>query len=185
MARCGFDGAIDAIYQAAAEPALWPAALEQIADHVGGLGAILVHNDIAHRKGFIVSGRLRDDLGELYLREYCDNPLVAAIAKYGRPGRPDLVSTFAGNIAVKRTAFHADILEPQAIVDQIAMPHQALTGNGNSGGFSVMLSSRHVDDASAAVNRMMRLAPHLSRALDLSLDVAEHRNVAGRLATLL
>jgi PAS domain-containing protein len=185
VGQATFGETIDAVYRAAAEPQSWSAALEQVADHVGGSGAILVHNDFARGTGLIVNGRLRDDLGELYVREYCANPLVMAIAKHGQIGRPDLVSDLAGKGTVTNTAFHADILQPQRIVEQIALPHQAFSRRGSSsGGFAVMLAQRHIDDARAAVDRMARLAPHLSRALDLSLEVARHRD-EGRRADML
>lgn len=185
MGQATFGETIDVVYRAAAEPQSWSAALEQVADHVGGSGAILVHNDFARGTGLIVNGRLRDDLGELYVREYCANPLVMAIAKHGRIGRPDLVSSLPGTDIFTKTAFHADILEPQRIVEQIALPHQAFTSTGShSGGFAVMLTHRHTDGARVAVERMARLAPHLSRALDLSLEVARHRD-EGRRADML
>ena len=185
MGQATFGETIDAVYRAAAEPKSWSTTLEQIADHVGGSGALLVHNNLDRRTGAIVVGRLRDDLSNAYLREHIANPVTLAVVARGRIGRPDLASTFVADAIVRHTAYHADILEPQRIVDQIALPVASFSGSGRTGGFGITLNERQADDRCAAVERMARLAPHLSRALDLSLEIAQHRDEGRRSDMLL
>lgn len=185
MTRTTLVRAIDAIYLAASDVNAWPTALLEVANYVGGSGAMLVRNDMVNNSGSIINGGLRDDLGELYVREYCRNPLVLAIARYAAIGQPIMAGTIIDFSEVRKTAFNADILCPQGIVDQIAVPHHALSQNGCTGGFAVTLTSRHLDDGMAGTKRMARLAPHLSRALDLSLDLARHRVRAGQYDRLL
>jgi len=185
MARSGYDEAINAIYRAALDPEGWPSALEDVADYVGGNGAMIVYNDIRNNRGEIVVGRLRDDLSDLYVDRYCANPLVLAVAKKGQIGRADLGSTLIDHSIVRRTDFHADILMPQAIVDQVLLPHATLSPDGGSGGFAVVLNHRQAEDGIAAAARMTQLAPHLSQALDLSFEVARRKDEMQRLGLLL
>jgi DNA-binding CsgD family transcriptional regulator len=184
VGQATFGETIDALYRAVAEPQSWSEALEQIADHVGGSGALHVHNDLEQRNGAIVVGRLRDDLSNVYLREYVANPVTLAVVERGRIGRPELASRLVDARTVRHTAYHADILAPQSIVDQIALPLASLSGGTHTGGVGITLNQRQADQARTALDRMARLAPHLARALDLSLGVVQHRNEAGRIDEL-
>lgn len=139
-----------------------------------------MHNDLEQCTGAIIVGRLRHDLSDVYLREYVANPVTLAVAQRGRIGRPELASRLVDERIVSRTAYHADILAPQSVVDQIALPLASLSGGAHIGGVGITLNRRQADQAHAAVERMARLASHLSRAFDLSLEVARHRHEAGR-----
>jgi DNA-binding CsgD family transcriptional regulator/PAS domain-containing protein len=185
MGRANFDNVIDAVYNAAADRRTWPDALDRIADHVGGSGAMLVFNDFARNTGTILTARLREDLGHVYVREYCSNPLVRAIAARGSIGKAHLGSRLVRRDALRRTAFHADILEPQRVADQIVLPHAAFSGTGQTGGLGITLTNDQTDRTDDAIDRFNRLAPHLCRALDLSSQLAVSANDEIRLNTLL
>ena len=158
-------GVLDAIYAAAAVPERWPDSLGIVADYIGasgGLGAV-------HRP-FNVTGRLRDDLGQLYLQRYTANPI--AIALQNVPcSQPLLTSTLVDMTVLRRSAFHADILAPQKIDGMVAFTHSSLCWPGGSGGVSFTLTSKQSDDASFVLRRMRSIAGHLTRAIDVSLDL--------------
>ncbi|UFN49653.1 helix-turn-helix transcriptional regulator [Roseomonas sp. OT10] len=160
--------AIGAIYAAAADPSLWPAALTRLADATGGLGGMMVHNLAPDRGGFCTVGRLRDDLSRLYQQRYYDNPYSHGLAA-APPGQPVIASAWADMERVRRSALQADVLAPQRIVEMVCLTHPAFMQSSSSGGFSVVLDSRQAADAGRVVRRMARLAPHLGRALDLGV----------------
>src|SRR4051794_13631668 len=114
----GFAAAIDAIYRAAAAPELWPDTLTLLADHVGAIGGMLVYHAPAGQRSFMVSARLREDLRTTYLQHYTRNPYTLALAKMA-PGRVQIANRLVDAAVIRRSAFHADILAPQAIADQL------------------------------------------------------------------
>lgn len=175
---------IRAIYQAAAAPETWPATLGQLSDHIGAAGGFLIHSGGGERPPFIVQERLRGDLVEPYFRDHADNPYATAFARV-RPGRVYVANRLVDLASLRRTAFHADILIPQAMEDQVVLAHAGLTRDGSSGGISFALSRRHLDGTEAAAARLGRLAPHLSRAIDLSLQADRDRGAAWQLARML
>jgi DNA-binding CsgD family transcriptional regulator len=181
MSLPNYAATIEAIYDAAARPVVWTSALERIADYVGGSGAMLAYSDFRRQSGTLVIGRLREDLSDIYLRHYTSNPLAEGIMR-GQIVAPVLGSTLAD---LRRSAMHADILEPQRIADQAMVGVASLLGKEGVGGFSVTLSQRQADRGAEVLERLGRLAPHLSRAVQLSLDMARHRDGAATQNTLL
>lgn len=177
-------GIIRAIYRAAAAPETWPATLGQLSDHIGAAGGFLIHSGGAERPPFIVQERLRGDLVKPYFRDHADNPYAMAFARV-RPGRVYVANRLVDMASLRRSAFHADILVPQAMEDQVVLAHAGLTRDGSSGGISFVLSRRHLDGTEAAAARLGRLAPHLSRAIDLSLQADRDRATAWQLARML
>ena len=177
-----YDAVIGAIYDAAAQPQAWPGALEQIADYVGGSGAMLAYSDFRRHDGTIVIGRLREDLSQLYLENYTSNPLSEAIARR-RITAPVLGSALADHAALRRSAMHADVLHPQRITDQAMVGISSLLSKHGAGGFSVTLSERQAEQAPDILKKLRRLTPHLSRAVEFELEIARDRDGArGRAA---
>jgi DNA-binding CsgD family transcriptional regulator len=185
MSDATYDATVEAIYRAAGQMVGWKPALEQIADYVGGAGAMLSYNDLQNGGGFIETGRLREDLEQLYLSNYVRNPWNLAMAAQGPRARPFTTGSLIDRGILHRTGFYADILAPQKLSDQIVLNHPAFSHNGGIGGFGVVLTSGQIDDSAAALDRMNRLTPHLARALDLSVDLERHRQEAYRLGSLL
>jgi DNA-binding CsgD family transcriptional regulator len=185
MASNRFDVAIEAIYKAAADPSCWSGALEQVAEYVGGSGAMLAYHDLRRNEGFITTSRLREDLGVLYAKEYARNPNSVAASKI--PAQMAVQATSLVELSyVKKTAFYADIMQPQRLTDFALFSHERLLAPGAGvGGFSVPLNSKQADSGSHAVRRLSRLVPHLSRALDLSLEIAQAVDAARRFDLLL
>jgi DNA-binding CsgD family transcriptional regulator len=174
MLAADYEAAVDAIYRAATSPEVWPDTLTLLADHIGAIGGLLAYaNPTDPSSNFLVTGRLRDDLTELYLERYALNPYSRALMRT-TPGRVHITNRLVDIAAVRRTAYHADILAPQAIEDHVLFTHSSLTRNGTSGGISFPLGRRHADESAQAAARLGRLAPHLSRAIDLNLQLGQH-----------
>lgn len=177
-------GVVDAIYRAAAEPDLWPDALTQAADYVGAIGGMLAYHAPAGQRSFMVTARLRPDLDALYLQRYAANPYAQASSAMP-VGKALAGNTLVDVAAVRGTAFHTDILAPQAIEDFAIVTHASLTHPGSAGGFSFPLSRRQAGEAGSAARRLDRLAPHLLRATDLTLQLGRHQSGAWSIAHLL
>jgi DNA-binding CsgD family transcriptional regulator len=172
---------VNAIYRTAAEPGLWPQTLTRIADSIGTLGGLLAYMaPPGESNNFLVVGRLRDDLTELYLQHYASNPISRALVNI-TPGQVIATSKLVDMTRLRRSAFHADILLPQSIIDQVAFTHASLTRNGSAGGMGFMLNARQLEDVDQAAMRLARLVPHLTRAIDLSLWAGRHQSGAWQL----
>jgi len=174
----------DIIYQAAADPKLWPNALETLCDHLGALGTMLVHNAPSGLQGSLTTARLREDLSEIYLQRHVWNPWSKAIAK--QPFHKSVsASSLIERRLIRRSEFDADILTPQSIEDMVCLSLPSMARDGGAGGFGVALSSRGADNSLETVRKLDRLQPHLARALELSFALAERQQGARQLAAVL
>ncbi|WP_338661882.1 helix-turn-helix transcriptional regulator [Pararoseomonas sp. SCSIO 73927] len=177
---------VDSLYAAAASPDRWSEALALLADHVGGTGGMLVFNAPEEGRAAIVTGRLRPDLTDLYMRDarYIDNPWTTRLA--GAPaGRPAIASRYVDPAMLRRTVVHADLLLPQKIEDLVVLTHPAMARGRASGGVGITLSRRGAERAEEAAHRLGRLAPHFYRCLDISLRMAPHAEGRAQLDAVL
>lgn len=165
---------VESIYRASVEPDFWPNALTHLADHTGALGGLIAYHAPAVGEDFMVIGRLRPDLTDLYLKEYAHNDYSAAMM-HAKPGVIYAAEQLADYDAVKKTAFHADILAPQKIRTQLVVGHPSLTRHGTSGGVALQLSRRHAADVENVTRRFSRLVPHLMRGIELTLQIGRHQ----------
>jgi DNA-binding CsgD family transcriptional regulator len=168
MAEPGFAEVLDAIYGAAAEPALWSGALSVLADHVGAVAANLVYQAPPGEKSFLVPGRMREDLNALYLQHYASNPYSHAYEKLP-PNRVVIGNRLVDMDQVTRSAFYADICHPQRIHNQIFVAHATLQQPGGIGGIALFLSPEQDENQGAAARRLERLTENLARAIDFTL----------------
>ncbi|MBR0641629.1 helix-turn-helix transcriptional regulator [Plastoroseomonas hellenica] len=175
---------LDAIYAAAAQPERWPETLTRVADHLGATGGMIAYVAPRGRQSFLVTGRLREDLGALFIERYLQNPWTIAMA--GVPiGKPVTVNSLIDTGALRRTAFHADILAPQGIETNLNVKEAVFGGGGGLGGFGFTLSPRGAEQAGERLRRFGRLVPHLSRALETSLTLGRYADGARQLARVL
>src|SRR5262249_31677449 len=86
---------------------------------------------------------------------------------------------------VHKTAFYADILQPQGIADLMAFSHHAMAQDGGVGGFGFGVSPIEADRADENVRRLQRLTPHLGRALDATLRLGRLADGTRQLARVL
>lgn len=176
---------LDAIYAAAAQPERWPETLTRVADHLGATGGMLAYVAPRGQQSFLVTGRLREDLSALSIERYLqNNPWTNAMAGLP-PGKPVVVNSLIDAGALRRTAFHADILAPQGIDDNLSVKEAVLGGQGGLGGFGFTLSPRGVERAEERLRRFGRLVPHLSRALETSLALGRYADGTRQLARVL
>ena len=166
---------IDAIYRAAANPDLWGDMLTLLADEVGALGGILAYQGLDRHSNFMVTGRLRDDITRVYLKHYTNNAYTKAFRRL-TPGKVELANRLVDLSALRRSAFHADVLAPQAIENFLVILHPALTGKGGSGGVTFALSRRQEEGIGRGAAHLQRLAPHLLRSIELTLQLGQHRS---------
>ena len=160
---------IGTVYQAAAQPQLWPQVLCAIVDYIGATAGNIVYQSPKGHGSFLIPGRMRDDLNALYLQHYARNPYARAFEKV-RPGQIEVGNRLVDAPAIRRSAYYTDICAPQDIFNQLFVPHASLHERGGIGGVALFLSRRQDEHVGRAVDRLTRLAPHLMRAMDLSLQ---------------
>ena len=182
------DTALHAIYEAALSSEPWEHALEALADHVGGTGAMLVRNALPGappgRHSAILCARLREDLVPVYLDRFTWNPWNQAMARRPSPGVM-VASHYVDRQAIRRTEFDAVMLAPQGIEEMLCTTHPAMMGGHQMGGFAVTLSRRQAGRTAAAARRLDHLLPHLRRAFELFLRLRGQMAAGMHLAQLL
>jgi DNA-binding CsgD family transcriptional regulator len=167
MAHSSCSSAINAIYQAAARPEIWAATLEVVADYLGADSGMVLYLSASRDRNFIVHRRLREDLNELFLQHYTDNPYASAFAR-APIGKALATDALIEKQILHRSAFYADILAPQRIAEIIAVRHADLSREG-AGGILFNVSKPRANDLERTAKRLDNLVSHLFRAVDLTL----------------
>ncbi|BAT57555.1 transcriptional regulator MalT [Variibacter gotjawalensis] len=164
---------LDLIYGAIADPAAWPLVLTQLADYFGAIGGLMAHINLTpgRESGVVITGRLSTEADRKFAEEHVDNPMSRAMS-VAAPERVVQLGRQVDMAALKRTQFHADVLDPQSIADILSFTHPALNIRDGIGGFSFMFSESQRDRIGANMERLQHLVPHLGRALDASLKLA-------------
>jgi DNA-binding CsgD family transcriptional regulator len=168
MSPATYSDVVIAIYQAAIQPELWAGALDLIADYLGVDSGMVLHLSASRGGNFIVHGRLREDLNQLFLRHHTHNPYGLAFAR-APVGKALVTETLINKEALYRSAFYADILAPQGISEIIAVRHSDLSREG-AGGILFNVSKSRADAVEDAATRLDDLVPHLLRAIDSTLQ---------------
>lgn len=167
MPDSSYTNVVVAIYQAAARPELWGETLELVTDYLGADSGMVLHLSALGADDFIVHRRLRDDLNQLFLEGYTQNPYSHAFAR-APVGKALVTEALVEKEVLHRSAFHADILAPQGIEEIVAVRHADLSRDG-AGGILFNVSKSRAGNAGHAATRLGDLVPHLSRAIDLTL----------------
>lgn len=167
MSPATYYDVVIAIYQAAIQPELWAGALDLIADYIGVDSGMVLHLSASPDGNFIVHGRLRDDLNQLFLRYHTDNPYSFAFAR-APVGKALVTEALISKEVLHRSAFYADILAPQGISEIIAVRHSDLSREG-AGGILFNVSKSRADAVEGAAARLDELVSHLLRAIDSTL----------------
>jgi DNA-binding CsgD family transcriptional regulator len=175
---------LDQIYGAVADPARWPDLLIGVSDHLDALGGMLIYNAPPGGKNLMVLGRLDDARTEIFHKYHVWNPWTVAIQS--QPFDKAIISgALVDRRIVHKTAFYADVLQPQQIVDMAAISHRALAQDGGVGGISFALGARAAERADDFARRLQALTPHLSRALDATLRLGRWADGKQRLGRVL
>jgi DNA-binding CsgD family transcriptional regulator len=158
------------IYGAVADPTRWPHAVVSISDHLDGIGGMLVYNAPPGGRNLIVLGRLNPDYTAVFHKHYVWNPWTVAIKD--QPFDKAIISgSLVERRIIRKTGFYADVLAPQQIEDMLVVSHRGMARDGGVGGFGFSLSARGADRAEQARRRLQKLTPHLSRALDATMQL--------------
>jgi DNA-binding CsgD family transcriptional regulator len=180
-----YNALLDQIYGAVADPHKWPEVLTRIADHLGAVGGFLTYIAPPGRgRSLDIIGRLSEELQDVYRRHYGWNPWTLAMTKIPF-GKAVAVNSLLERGTISKTAFYADVLEPQGIVETLNISHRAMTQGGGIGGLGFSLSTRGADRADESVRRLQRLSPHLCRAVDATLKLGQLADGTRQLARVL
>ncbi len=175
---------IDQIYSTVADPGRWPDVLVGAADYLQCTGGMLVYHARCGGQSTAVLGRLSQELLDVYFKHYAWD--VWSTAMKDKPvGHVLPLGSLVDNRALRRTAFYADVLAPQGIEEGIAVNQPALARDGGFGGFGFYLSAGAADSAEYNRKRLQRLTPHLSRALDATLQLGPLTDGSRQLARVL
>ena len=123
------------------------------------------------RRDFLLTGRLREDLSAFYLKHHASTNAYARVLARKPPGRVHIANQLVDVGIVRRSAFHADILAPQAIENLVVCTHPTLNRQGGTGGVAFVVSKRQSDEVERVAARFQKLSTHLSRAIDLTVQI--------------
>lgn len=172
---------IDALYTAAADPTLWPAAITVLAEHVGAHGGMLVRNARDPELSSCVVGGLRPEISEIYVRDYTDNPWTRA-AQAVPIGEVAVLSSLYDLREGRHLPWYADILIPTQTQDMAYLSLPGFTGPTSVGGLALCFSKSAAErNIREAAHRLRELRPHLQRAVWLSQHVEQARILQQRL----
>jgi len=175
---------IGGIYEAALEPARWPAALEQLAEHTGAASAAAFVVDLsASAVGFMsVAGldpRLLDDYAAYYARI---DPWNAFLG--GRPAGRTIVSQMVMDDATfGRTEFCNDFLQPYGMFH--AMGGFAVRSGSLAFLAGVQRPRERGGFGPGELERMRAAFPHLARAARIHRQLARAGGIAAGLTAAL
>jgi DNA-binding CsgD family transcriptional regulator len=178
------DALLDLVYGAVADPNQWPEVLTRVSDHIGALGGMLIYNAPPGARSLLVLGRLSEERSAIYREHYAWNPWTYAMARVPF-GRAVSANSLLESSTISKTAFYADVLAPQGIVDALNISHRAMAQDGGVGGIGFNLSTRGADQAKEGVRRLQRLTPHLCRAVDATLKLGHLADGTRQLARVL
>ena len=100
-------------------------------------------------------------------------------------GQATICGSLVERCIVHKTAFYADILQPQGIADMICVSHRAMSLDGSVGGIGFGVPPYETDRVDENVRRLQRLTPHLGRALDATLKLGRLADGTRQLAKVL
>jgi DNA-binding CsgD family transcriptional regulator/PAS domain-containing protein len=169
---------LEAIYDAAIDPGLWPNAIEQVSDALGAIGGMFISFDPhePQRSAFALS-RLDPDLMQDYLERHSQTCLWAQLPNIMPVGTASSGDRFVPASDLEHTEFYDDILRPQRIL-HTAVAVLARDAK-RSVGFSMFRGRDKgpVDDNDVAV--LSALAPHVKRAAQIGWRLAARAAVEG------
>jgi DNA-binding CsgD family transcriptional regulator/PAS domain-containing protein len=161
--------------------------LTRVSDYVGAVGGMLVYNappGSSQNQNLIVLGRLDNEYTATFHKHHVWNPWTLAMRDVPF-GQATICGSLVERRIVHKTAFYADVLQPQAIADMMTVSHRAMAQDGGIGGFGFGIPPHETDRADENVRRLQRLTPHLCRALDATLKLGRLADGTRQLARVL
>lgn len=161
---------VEAIYDAAIDPARWSEALRRISAPMGGGGNLVIHDPLIAAGNVPTFANWDPDNVALYNAHYASrNAWLARIAT--RPvGKAEPAEFFLSQSDLFRTEWYNDFLRPNKIVSGIGVT--VMCDKGRFVSASVLLP-RCSDAAHASyVEFLQRITPHIERAIKVNRQVS-------------
>lgn len=172
------------IYDAALDPALWPAVLEASAGFVGGAASALFMKDLIRKThNTIFTWGYDPDFTRVYIDKYVRLDPFTTGQFFFDVGEPMCTADIATHEEVRKSQFYLEWVQPQHWIDVVAvtLEKSATTYSG----FSVIRHERNGIVDEEALRRMRLIAPHVRRAVLIGKVIDLHKVEAASLADTL
>lgn len=172
------------IYDAALDPALWPAVLEKTSGFVGGVAANLFSQDVARKSA---RSHFQHGLDPAYTRYYEEklfgiNPLFPAGLLFD-VGQVISIGDTVPLAEFRRTRFFREYLAPQGYVDSVNSILEKTAVSCTM--LAVIRGERQGPVDARARRRMALVVPHVQRAVLIGKVIDRHETEAAALADTL
>jgi len=167
------DSLLDAIYDTAAEPELWPVVLTQMADLTGSQGGILFGQSFGESHVYFdYNGRLSDECNQAYKERHVQNPWNDAMQTQS-VGRVVLSDEVVPLSSLQPTLFYDEVLRPQDVAHNVMI---ALAARDDfCVAFNLCRSIRQGQVTSEQQQSLANLVPHMRRAVGLGFRIEGYR----------
>lgn len=172
------------IYDAALDPARWQTALASICAFVGGSSAVIFWHDAATVSSQALHA-FNDDphYAKLYFEKYLPmNPMFPA-ATFMEEGLVHTSGDILPQAELEQTRFYREWIEPQGIVDAVAVNLEKGVLRASMINIRMDASSGPADDESK--RRLTLLVPHLQRAVSIGRLFDQGRSIQSALTQTL
>jgi DNA-binding CsgD family transcriptional regulator/PAS domain-containing protein len=183
MTHDEFERLIEAIYTAALDRAQWAQVLPRIGDALGGAGVLIGVHQAVGRMAWEQTARLDPDCTARFKAQYTQTSVVVQPMPQMIVGEPFPMEAILPARALKKTDFYQDTLKPQGLLHGLNMLLvRQPTGAAVLGLVRAPRQGLYTQEELALLRR---LAPHLSRALQIDLRLASTQAQRDSLAALL
>ncbi len=155
---------ISDIYDAAIDPTLWQRALGNACTFIGGSSAVLYWHDAATERSEALH-LFNDDphYTRLYFEKYLTMNPVFPAATFMEAGVLHTSNDLIPQAELVQTRFYREWIEPQGIVDAIAVNLEK--GTARSSLLNIRMDAAYGPADEPALHRMALLVPHFQRAV--------------------
>lgn len=163
------------IYDAALDRTLWPSALQRTCEYVDGRTAGLMSHDIHQQNAnFYYTWNDNPEFTKLYAEKYAKlNPAVVPSLLQTQVGEVSAILDFVPVDEFRATQIYREFSAPQGYLDSIqAVLEKSATSYAAA---TVILGEEHGPVSEAGRRRMLLLAPHFLRAVQIGkvIDLKE------------
>jgi hypothetical protein len=160
-----FSSLIGDAYDAALDPALWPAVLGKVRGFVGGQAAVLCWKDAANRCGCAdyQDGGLDPHYVQLYFDKYIKVDPFTTGQFFAEIGEPVAIADLIPADEILKTRFYTEWVRPQGLVDCVVSPLDKSRTSAALVG--VFRHERHGAADEETRRRLRLIGPHLRRAV--------------------
>ena len=160
-----FSSLVGDAYDAALDPARWPAVLGKVRGFVGGQAAVLCWKDAANRCGCAdyQDGGLDPHYVQLYFDKYIKVDPFTTGQFFAEIGEPVAIADLIPADEILKTPFYTEWVRPQGLVDCVVSPLDKSRTSAALVG--VFRHERHGAADEETRRRLRLIVPHLRRAV--------------------